>query len=94
MKNINDYASISLLLNHKAAFACLVECGGIPRASKLTGISSSTYHRRIKALEAYTGVKLVERIRRPLKLTHYGMAYYHCCSAMLEHAKAANNVFE
>lgn len=47
--------------------------GNFSQAAELSNISQPAFSRRIKALEAWVGVKLVDRSRQPVRLTEAGV---------------------
>lgn len=68
-------------LNDLAYFAHVAEHGGFAAAERATGIPKSKLSRRIAALEAALGVRLIQRTTRRFALTDIGQR-------MLQHARA------
>lgn len=57
-------------------FTAVVELGSFSEASRKLGINKSAVSKRISALEAHLGVKLIQRTTRKLSLTEAGEQYY------------------
>ncbi|GAB3518363.1 LysR family transcriptional regulator [Photobacterium alginatilyticum] len=57
-------------------FTAVVELGSFSEASRQLGITKSAVSKRISALEAHLGVKLIQRTTRKLSLTEAGEQYY------------------
>ena len=51
----------------------LSKTGNFSRAAELNNISQPAFSRRIKALENWVGVRLVDRSSHPVKLTEAGV---------------------
>jgi len=51
----------------------LRQTGNFSQAAELSNLSQSAFSRRIKALEAWVGVVLVDRTRQPVRLTSAGL---------------------
>jgi len=58
-------------------FTAVVELGSFSEASRKLGITKSAVSKRISALEAHLGVKLIQRTTRKLSLTEAGEQYYN-----------------
>jgi len=76
-------------LNDLRTFAQIVECGGYTAAERVTRMHRSQLSRRIAALEARLGVRLLNRTTRRLSLTEAGSAFYAHCAAVVAEAEAA-----
>ncbi|HEY1090477.1 MAG TPA: LysR family transcriptional regulator, partial [Burkholderiaceae bacterium] len=67
--------------NDLLLFARVIEAGSISRAAERLHLPKSTVSRRLSALEARLGEKLLQRSTRRLTLTDFGQG-------VLEHARA------
>ena len=76
-------------LNDLAYFAHVAEHGGFAAAERATGIPKSKLSRRIAALEATLGVRLIQRTTRRFALTDIGQRMLQHARAMLAEAAAA-----
>jgi DNA-binding transcriptional LysR family regulator len=76
-------------LNDMLLFAEVVERGGFAAAGRALGLPKSRLSRRVTALEAQLGVRLLQRTTRKLSLTEVGEAYLRHCQALRESAQAA-----
>ena len=76
-------------LNDLAYFAHVAEHGGFAAAERATGIPKSKLSRRIAALEAALGVRLIQRTTRRFALTDIGQRMLQHARAMLAEAAAA-----
>ena len=76
-------------LNDLAYFAHVAEHGGFAAAERATGIPKSKLSRRIAALEATLGVRLIQRTTRRFALTDIGQRTLQHARAMLAEADAA-----
>lgn len=81
-------------LNDLYLFAQVVEHGGFAAAGRAVGIPKSKLSRRVGALEARLGVRLIQRSTRRFAVTEIGQEYYEHCIAMLVEAEAAEEVIE
>jgi len=63
-----------------AVFARVVATGSLSAAARELGLSPAMVSRRLAALEARLGVRLVNRTTRSLHLTDEGASYYESCS--------------
>ncbi len=79
-------------LNDMRYFAEVVERGGFAAAGRALGIPKSRLSRRVAALEAQLGVRLLQRTTRQLSVTEVGAAYLQHCQAVREAAQAAQDV--
>ena len=73
-------ATTSLAPNDLALFARVVDDGSFSRAAARLGLPKSTVSRRVAALEAQLGERLLLRTTRKLTVTDFGLA-------VLEHAR-------
>lgn len=73
-------------LNDLAYFAHVAEHGGFAAAERATGIPKSKLSRRIAALEAALGVRLIQRTTRRFALTDIGQRTLQHARAMLAEA--------
>ena len=72
-------------LNDLNFFAAVVSNGGMSPAARALGLPKSRISRRVAALEAQLGVRLVERSTRRFKVTEVGQdVYRHARAAMFE----------
>lgn len=76
-------------LNDLYYFAKVVEKGGFAAAARSLGIPKSRLSRRVAALEAELGVRLLERTTRKLALTETGRLYYEHAQSVMAEADAA-----
>ncbi len=81
-------------LNDLYYFAQVVEYCGFSPAGRALGIPKSKLSRRIRALEASLGVRLLQRSTRHVSVTEVGQAYYQHCRAMLVEAEAAQEAID
>ncbi len=73
-------------LNDLACFAHVAEHGGFAAAERATGIPKSKLSRRLAALEAALGVRLIQRTTRRFALTDIGQQTLQHARAMLAEA--------
>jgi len=71
-------------------FAEVVATGGITAAAERLGLRKSTVSRRLSALEARLGLRLVERNMRRLRLTEAGRDYHAHCARLVAEAREVN----
>ncbi|MDE1915289.1 MAG: LysR family transcriptional regulator [Sphingomonadales bacterium] len=76
-------------LNDYAYFAQVVAHGGFAAAGRALREPKSKLSRRIAALEARLGARLIERSSRHFRVTDVGQAFYERCRAMLGEAEQA-----
>lgn len=76
-------------LNDYAYFAEVVAHGGFTAAGRALREPKSKLSRRIAALEARLGVRLIERSSRRFRVTDVGQAFYERCRAMIGEAEQA-----
>jgi DNA-binding transcriptional LysR family regulator len=70
-------------------FANVVECGSLSAAGRELGLSPAAASKRLAALEARLGARLVHRTTRRLSTTQAGQAFYEEVRAILAAAQAA-----
>lgn len=70
-------------LYEMSVFAKVVAAGSLSAAARDLGISTAVVSRRLAALEARLGVRLVNRTTRRLALTDEGASYHEACSRIL-----------
>jgi len=63
-------------LNNMHLFAKVVDHGGFTAAAKVLGLQTSKLSRRITALEAELGVRLLNRTSRRISLTDAGRVFH------------------
>ena len=68
------------LLDDMLLFTEVVAAGGITGAAERLGLRKSTVSRRLAALEARLGARLLERTTRRLRLTELGRGYHAQCA--------------
>ncbi len=78
------------LLDDMLLFAEVVATGGITAAAERLGLRKSTVSRRLAALEARLGIRLIERNTRRLRLTEAGRDYHAHCARLVAEARAVN----
>jgi DNA-binding transcriptional LysR family regulator len=78
-------------LNNLYFFAQVVDFGSYTAAANALGLQTSKLSRRIAALEAELGVRLINRTTRRLSLTEAGKTFHRHCVALLDEAQAAKD---
>lgn len=81
-------------LNDLYYFAQVVDHGGFAPAGRALNIPKSRLSRRITALEARLGARLIQRSTRRFSVTDLGHTFYTHCKAMLTEAEAAQEAIE
>lgn len=81
-----------LNLNDVFYFVQTIDHGGFAPAARKTGVPKSTLAKRVTALEAELGVRLIQRSSRRFTVTDLGKEFYRHGAAMLIEAEAAENV--
>lgn len=76
-------------LNDYRYFAAVIDAGGFAAASRLLGMPKSRLSRRVAALEARLGVRLLQRSTRRLSLTDVGQQVLAHAHTLLGAADAA-----
>lgn len=71
-------------LHNLRAFEAAARHGSITRAALELNVTQSAVSHQVKALEAYLGVKLIQRRGREIALTEAGQAYYPELEAALD----------
>lgn len=79
-------------LNDYALFAEVVAHGGFAAAGRALRQPKSTLSRRIAALEARLGVRLIERSTRRFRVTEVGQAFHERCRLLMLDAQQADAV--
>ena len=70
-------------LYEMSVFAKVVVAGSLSSAARDLGVSTAVVSRRLAALEARLGVRLVNRTTRRLALTDEGARYHEACTRIL-----------
>ena len=70
-------------LYEMSVFARVVATGSLSAAARDLGVSTAVVSRRLAALEARLGVRLVNRTTRRLALTDEGASYHEACARIL-----------
>src|SRR5512139_3611813 len=70
-------------LYEMSVFAKVVASGSLSAAARDLGISTAVVSRKLAALEARLGVRLVNRTTRRLALTDEGASYHEACARIL-----------
>lgn len=81
-------------LNDLYYFVKVVDHGGFTQAGLALGMPKSKLSRRIAALEAQYGVRLLQRSTRHFSVTETGREFYERCIGVLVEAEAAREVME
>ncbi|MDN7673573.1 LysR substrate-binding domain-containing protein [Burkholderia oklahomensis] len=81
-------------LNDFFYFVKVIEHGGFTQAGRALSMPKSKLSRRIAALEAKYGVRLLQRSTRHFSVTETGRELYERCVAVLVEAEAAREVME
>jgi DNA-binding transcriptional LysR family regulator len=81
-------------LNDLYYFAAVVDHGGFAAAERALGIPKSRLSRRISALEAELGVRLLQRSTRRFAVTDVGTSVYRHAQSMLAEAQAAREAVD
>ncbi|KKW67357.1 LysR family transcriptional regulator [Lampropedia cohaerens] len=76
-------------LNDFYYYAQVIEHGGFAAAGRALGLPKSKLSRRVAALEARLGVRLIQRSTRRFVVTDVGQRFHAHCKAMLVEAEAA-----
>lgn len=70
-------------LKQVESFVAVVARGSLTAAAQAEGVAPAVIGRRLDALEARLGVKLMQRTTRRLSLTHEGSAFLEDCQRLL-----------
>jgi len=81
---------MSLDANDLILFAQIIEAGSFSRAAERTGLPKSTLSRRLTALEAKLGERLLTRSTRRLAITEFGERILEHARRLQEEAEAAS----
>jgi DNA-binding transcriptional LysR family regulator len=81
-------------LNDLTLFAQAVESGGFAPAARRFSVPKSTLSKRVAALEASLGVRLIERSSRSFRLTDTGHDFYRHARAALVEVESAQQVVQ
>ncbi|MDE2441392.1 MAG: LysR family transcriptional regulator [Betaproteobacteria bacterium] len=81
---------MSLDANDLILFAHVMEAGSFSKAAERTGLPKSTLSRRITALEAKLGERLLTRSTRRLAITEFGERILDYAKRLLEETEAAS----
>jgi len=73
-----------------AVFARVVGAGSLSGAARELGLSPALVSRKLAALEARLGVRLINRTTRSLHLTDEGASYYEACARLLAEVDEAD----
>ena len=77
-------------LYEMSVFAKIVSSGSLSSAARDLGVSTAVVSRRLAALEARLGVRLVNRTTRSLALTDEWASYHDACNRILAEVKDAD----
>ena len=77
-------------LHEMTIFVRVVSAGSLSAAARELGLSPAVVSRRLAALEARLGVRLINRTTRSLHLTDEGSSYYEACSRILSEIEEAD----
>ena len=78
-------------LAEMSVFSRVVATGSLSAAARELGLSPAMISRRLSALEARLGVRLVNRTTRSLRLTDEGANYYDTCTRLLAEIDEADS---
>lgn len=81
-------------LNDLLYFARVVEHRGFAAAGRAIGVPKSRLSRRIAALEAKLGTRLLHRSTRQFAVTELGEVFYRHCRAIVDEAVAATETID
>lgn len=76
-------------LDDMATFAAVVDAGSFSAAAGMLGISTPVVSKRVSALEAALGARLLNRTTRRLSLTEAGQVFYRHCARVVVEAQEA-----
>lgn len=77
-------------IQEMAVFARVVGAGSLSAAARELGLSPALVSRRLAALEARLGVRLINRTTRSLHLTDDGATYFEACQRVLADIEEAD----
>jgi DNA-binding transcriptional LysR family regulator len=78
-------------LYEMSVFEKVVAAGSLSAAARDLGVSTAVISRRLAALEARLGVRLVNRTTRRLALTDEGASYHEACARILAEIEDADS---
>lgn len=76
-------------LNEMMVFTQVVKAGSFSAAGRRLGMPKSTVSRKVAALEAQLGVRLLQRTTRKLNLTDAGRTYHQYCARIASEIEEA-----
>ncbi len=76
-------------LNEMMVFTQVVKAGSFSAAGRRLGMPKSTVSRKVAALEAQLGVRLLQRTTRKLNLTDAGRTYHQFCARIASEIEEA-----
>jgi DNA-binding transcriptional LysR family regulator len=79
-------------LHEMSIFSRVVSAGSLSAAARELGLSPAVVSRRLAALEARLGTRLINRTTRSLHLTDEGASYYEACARILSEIEEADAV--
>ena len=79
-------------VDEMSIFAKVVSAGSLSAAARELGLSPAVVSRRLAALEARLGTRLINRTTRSLHLTDEGASYYEACARILAEIEEADAV--
>src|SRR4028118_1288153 len=85
-----EHKQLDVDLNEIVVFVRIVQLGSFTAASARLGIPKATISRRIAALEARIGSRLLQRTTRKLSLTDVGRVYYEHCTRVVAELEEAD----
>ena len=77
-------------LQDMSIFAKVVSAGSLSAAARELGLSPAVVSRRLAALEARLGTRLLHRTTRSLHLTDEGASYYEACARIIAEVEEAD----
>jgi DNA-binding transcriptional LysR family regulator len=77
-------------LNEMSVFSRVVAAGSLSAAARDLGVSTAGVSRKLAALEARLGVRLLNRTTRKLALTDEGANYHEACARILAEIEEAD----
>lgn len=78
-------------LNEVQIFTRVVECGSITAAAKRLELQKSTVSRKLAAMEARLGARLLTRTTRNIHLTEIGKSHYQQCAKIIQQWEASEH---
>ncbi|KAF1055358.1 MAG: HTH-type transcriptional regulator DmlR [Stenotrophomonas maltophilia] len=80
------------MLEEKAVFAQVVDCGGFSAAARKLGMGVPAVSRHVSRLEAHLGERLLLRSTRNQVLTEIGQQVYRACQQLVSQAREVHAV--